>query len=147
MDRTAYFQSVARSEASISKAMAPLLERFEVQARRQQRLVEVLQYLSPGTLTWQSLTALAGSDGARHREFRAQAVAFHGDWSGFFASRLMREASLAPADYAALPRFRFAEPATGAVLARLALPLAVLALLVALLAWLALRRLRRYPVV
>ncbi|MCU0759236.1 MAG: DUF3526 domain-containing protein [Steroidobacteraceae bacterium] len=146
MDRTAYFQSVARTEASISKAMAPLLERFEVQALRQQGLVEVLQYLSPATLAWQSLTALAGSDGARHREFRAQAVAFQGGWSEFFASRLMRGASLGPADYAALPRFRFAEPATASVLARVALPLAVLALLVALLAWLALRRLRRLPV-
>lgn len=96
---------------------------------------------------WQSLTALAGSDGARHREFREQTLAFHGRWSDFFASRLMRGASLTGADYAALPRFRFAEPATGAVLARLALPLAVLALLVALLTTLALRRLRRYPVV
>lgn len=147
MDRSAYFQSVARSEASISKAMAPLLERFEVQSRRQQQLVEVLQYLSPGTLTWQSLTALAGSDGARHREFRVQMVAFHAAWSEFFASRLLRDASLAPADYAALPRFHFAEPATGMTLARTAPPLAVLALLVALLTTLALRRLRRYPVV
>ncbi len=146
MDRTAYFQSVALSEQSIAESMAPLLGAFEVQARRQQALIEVLQYLSPGTLAYETLTELAGSNGARHREFRAQTLAFHAAWSGFFRSRLMRGATLTPADYAALPQFRFAEPPLAAALARAAAPLAVLLVLSLLLGGIALRRLRRFPV-
>jgi ABC-2 type transport system permease protein len=147
MDRTAYFQSVAQSEQSIAQAMAPLLAQFDTQARRQQGLVEVLQFLSPGTLTYETLTALAGSDGARHREFRAQALAFHDRWSGFFRSRLMRAATLTPADYAALPQFRFDEPPLGRALSRAAPALAVLLALALLLGGIAVQRLRRFPVV
>jgi ABC-2 type transport system permease protein len=147
MDRTAYFQSVAQTELGVSQAMAPLLAEFEVQARRQQGLVEVLQFLSPGTMTWQSLTALAGSDGARHREFRAQTLAFHDRWSAFFREPLMRGATLRPADYAALPQFRFEEPLLGRTLARALPALAVLLALSLLLGGIAIRRLRRFPVV
>ena len=147
MDRTAYFQSVAQSELSISRAMAPLLAQFDVQARRQQGLVEVLQFLSPGTMTWQSLTTLAGSDGARHREFRAQTLAFHERWSGFFREPLMRGATLTRADYAALPQFGFQEPPLGQALWRALPALAVLLALTLLLGGLAIRRLRRFPVV
>ncbi len=147
MDRTAYFQSVAQSELSISRAMAPLLAQFDVQARRQQGLVEVLQFLSPGTMTWQSLTTLAGSDGARHREFHAQALAFHERWSGFFREPLMRGATLTPADYAALPQFGFQEPPLGQTLSRALPALAVLLALTLLLGGIAIRRLRRFPVV
>ncbi len=147
LDRTAYFQSVAQSELDISKAMAPLLAQFDVQARKQQGLVEVLQFLSPGTMTWQALTALAGSDGARHREFRAQTLTFHDRWSGFFRERLMRSATLTAADYAALPQFRFDEPALGRTLARALPALAALLALSLLLGGIAMRRLRRFPVV
>jgi ABC-2 type transport system permease protein len=126
--------------------MAPLLAEFDVQARRQQGLVEVLQFLSPGTMTWQSLTALAGSDGTRHREFRAQVLAFHERWSGFFRDPLMRGATLAPADYAALPQFAFQEPPPGRTLARALPALAALLALTLLLGGSALRRLRRLPV-
>jgi ABC-2 type transport system permease protein len=146
LDRTAYFQSVASSELSIAKAMAPLLGRFEVQAQRQQGLVEVLQYLSPGTMTWQSLTALAGSDGTRHREFRAQTLAFHERWSAFFREPLMRGAALTPASYAALPQFGFAEPPLSRTLSRVLPALGVLLALSLLLGAVSIRRLRRFPV-
>jgi ABC-2 type transport system permease protein len=146
MDRTAYFQSVAQSELSIAAAMAPLLAEFDVQARRQQDLVGVLQFLSPGTMTWQSLTALAGSDGARHRELRAQTLAFHARWSAFFREPLMSGANLTPADYAALPQFGFEEPPPGRTLSRALPALAMLLALSGLLGGIALRRLRRFPV-
>ncbi len=147
MDRTAYFQSVAETELRISQTMAPLLEQFDLQSRRQQGLVEVLQYLSPGTMTWQALTALAGSDGARHREFRSQTLAFHDRWSGHFREPLMRGASLSPADYAALPQFEFNEPALGRTLTRALPALAALLALSLLLGGIAFRRLRHFPVV
>ena len=81
MDKTAYYQSVARSEASIAAAMRPHLAEFDRQALRQRQLVDGLQYFSPGTLTYQLLTALSGSDGNRHSDFREQTVSFHARWS------------------------------------------------------------------
>ena len=147
MDTRAYFTSVARSEARIAREMLPLLQAFDDQAVRQQRLVALLQYLSPGTLTYQALTTLAGSDGARHREFRAQTLRFHADWTRFFVERLDAGRTLAPADYAQLPRFVFAEAPTSEALRRVLLPLIVLAVAAAALYFAALRRLRRLALV
>jgi ABC-2 type transport system permease protein len=143
MDTRAYFASVARSEASIAREMLPLLQAFDAQSLRQQRLVALLQYCSPGTLAYQALTTLAGSDGARHREFRAQVLSFHGDWTRFFVARLENGRTLATGDYARLPRFAFAEPAQAQMLRQILLPLLALAAVAAAFYVAALRRLRR----
>jgi ABC-2 type transport system permease protein len=147
MDSRAYFGSVARSEERIAGDMLPLLRAFDAQALRQQQLVSLLQYLSPGTLTYQALTTLAGSDGSRHRQFREQTLRFHGEWSRFFVERLDAGLSMTVDDYARLPRFTFAEPPAADLLRRALLPLLALAVAAAALYLGALRRLRRLAVV
>jgi ABC-2 type transport system permease protein len=147
MDMSAYYRSVARSEREISDAMLPLLAAFDTQAGRQQQLVARLQYLSPGTLSYQVLTSLAGSDGTRHRRLRAAAIEFHADWRDFFDRRLLAGALLDAGDYARMPRFVFKEPGPGKVLRRNLAPLAALLVIAGgLLAW-ALRRLRRVSII
>jgi ABC-2 type transport system permease protein len=143
MDQRAYFASVAQSEERIAGEMMPLLLAFDTQALRQQRLVSQLQYLSPGTLTYQTLTTLAGSDGSRHRLFRAQVLRFHEQWSRFFVARLEAGRDLTTDDYALLPDFAFTEPALAESLRQVAPPLLALTLIVAALFVGALRRLRR----
>lgn len=146
MDTRAYFTSVARSEARIAREMLPLLQAFDDQALRQQRLVALLQYLSPGTLTYQALTTLAGSDGSRHRAFRAQTLRFHEEWTRFFVARLEDGRSLTPEDYARLPRFAFVESSPRETLRGVLLPLLALAAAGAGLYFAALRRLHRLAV-
>ena len=147
MDTGAYYRSVAQSETQVSRAMRPLLEAFDTQAQRQQTIVNALQYLSPGTLIYQVLTALAGSDGQRHREFRSQVRVFHSRWSGFFVERLAIGSALTGSDYQQLPQFRFGEPVTRQVIDRTAAPLLLLLFLTVLLGWWAVRRLARFPIV
>ena len=147
MDMSAYYRSVARSEREISDAMMPLLAAFDTQTGRQQQLVNRLQYLSPGTLSYQVLTSLAGSDGTRHRQLRAAAIEFHADWRDFFDRRLQSGALLGAGDYVRMPQFVFREPAAAEMLRRNLAPLAALLLIAAgLLAW-ALRRLRRVAII
>jgi len=105
MDRRAYYLSVARSEAGIEKIMAPLLEEFAQNARDQQRVIEIMKYLSPGTLTFRLLTSLSGSDGRQHAHFRDAVVAYHRDWRDFFVTRLETDAPLTADDYDHLPTF------------------------------------------
>lgn len=105
IDRRDYYLSVARSEAGIEKIMAPLLEEFAQNARDQQRVIEIMKYLSPGTLTFRSLTSLSGSDGSQHAHFRDAVVAYHRDWREFFVTRLETDAPLTAEDYDRLPTF------------------------------------------
>jgi ABC-2 type transport system permease protein len=146
MDRTEYYRSVARSESNIAAAMQPLIANFRTQAAAQRRIVDWLQYLSPGTAAYQSLTRLAGSDGTRHAEFQRQLEQFHAGWSLFFTTRLEQRRELTAADYARLPEFTFREPSMRQVLAPLVAPTAVLGFGAILLFGLANYRLRSIAV-
>lgn len=53
----------------LERVMAGVDREFQQAAERRQRLFDRLQGLSPVTLAYQSLTALAGNDGARHQRF------------------------------------------------------------------------------
>jgi len=105
MDRRAYYLSVARSEAGIEKIMGPLLEEFAQNARDQQHIIEMLKYLSPGTLTFRSLTSLSGSDGRQHANFRDAVIAYHKKWQDFFVTRIDSDRLLTVEDYDRLPIF------------------------------------------
>ncbi len=146
MDQNTYFKSVAQSEKLIAAAVVPKLEEFTIQAQHQQEIVSVLQYLSPGTLTYQSLTALSGSDGIRHRAFNAQVKVFHSQWVNFFYSRLWADQTLQAADYRKLPQFYFSEADLPAAFKISTWPLAVLLMLSALFFALGLSRLPRTSV-
>jgi len=147
MDQTAYYQSVAESEQQIGAAMAPLLVAFDAQAAAQRRVVAAMQYLSPGTTTYQLLTGLAGSDGRRHVAFRQEAQRFQGGWSEFFSEPLAVGGTLTAEDYRQLPRFSFAGSRPSRLLGEALLPLFALAAMVGLLGFAALRRLKEYSVV
>jgi ABC-2 type transport system permease protein len=146
MDMTAYYRSVARSEREIAAIMLPLLAAFDQRAVQQQSLVARLQYLSPGTLTYQVLASLSGSDGARYRQLRTDTLAFHERWRDFFDTRLAAGQSLGAADYAALPRFTYGEPSSRQLLRHNTVPLLALLLMALVLSVWALRRLRRIPI-
>ncbi|MCS6947550.1 MAG: DUF3526 domain-containing protein, partial [Steroidobacteraceae bacterium] len=146
-DKALFYRTVAAAEANIEAAMQPLLAQFAQQAQRQRRLVAGLQYLSPGTLAYETLTALSGSNGVRHAHFRAQVFEFHRAWVAWFRARLDAGQRLTPADYDRLPRFSFSDLPLAAQLRQLVLPAVVLAALTVALFWSALRRLRRLTVV
>lgn len=53
----------------LERVMAGVDRQFQQAAERRQQLFDRLQGLSPVTLAYQSLSALAGNDGARHQRF------------------------------------------------------------------------------
>ena len=147
MDRRAYYLSVARSEAGIEKIMTPLLQEFAQNARDQQRVIEVLKYLSPGTLTFRSLTAFSGSDGLQHADFRDAVVVHHHAWQDFFVKRIESDTPLTAEDYDRLPMF-VAPPIDGrALMASSSIPLLAMLALTCLLCLKGSQQLRRAEVV
>lgn len=56
----------------LERVMAGVDRQFQQAAARRQQLFDRLQGLSPVTLAYQSLAALAGNDGARHQRFMAE---------------------------------------------------------------------------
>jgi len=147
MDRRAYYLSVARSEAGIEKIMAPLLQEFARNARDQQRVIEVLKYLSPGTLTFRSLTALSGSDGRLHAGFRDAVVVYHRAWQEFFVKRIESDTPLTAEDYERLPIFVAPQIDRRELLVSSLIPLLSMLALTCLLCFVGSRQLRNADVI
>jgi ABC-2 type transport system permease protein len=121
--------------------VAPLLERFADTANDQRRIVGLLKYLSPGTLTFQTLTGLSGTDGRVHAEFRAATTECHGRWKDFFVTRIERGIALEKEDFARLPLFVSPRLGGGEALVAALMPMVALLVLVSALLAVCTRRL------
>lgn len=137
----------ARVERQVDETMAPELERFDTQLKRQQALVARYSVLSPAAVAYEGITALAGTGQRRHAHFMAQIDTYHREWKAFFLPRIEQGRAITAADFPAMPAFhwqeedqRAARSQTVRALLHLLLPAS---LLLALAAW----RLRRYRIV
>ncbi len=142
-----FFLQTLSKDASIEKAIAPLLQDFEDQAEAQQNSVRQLQYLSPAIMTQQALNTISGTDYLQFQDFQNQVSLFHDAWSDFFISRIMEEKTLTSADIRSLPQFQYQEMAAGPVIRTVLTSALGLIVINILLAFLAGRQLRRYKVV
>ena len=136
-------QAVREEEERI---IAPLLEQFDRQLERQQRLVDWFRFLSPTVLADEAFQDLAGTGRHRHRAYFDQVAAFHERWREFFLPKIFKKEKLTTNDLDQVPTFEFVEESLTQVGGRVAV--AVLGLLLPTLAvgaW-GLARLRRYPI-
>ncbi|WP_437952681.1 DUF3526 domain-containing protein [Sorangium sp. So ce296] len=107
-------------EDAIDARTLPVQAEYKAALARQNAVVSRYQLLSPAIVVHGALQELAGSGQERHDRFTEQAHAFLGEMRGFFFPRVLQGESLRPADFAAVPRFRFREEDARQVLARVA---------------------------
>jgi len=124
-------------QEELERRVQPVLHEFEVRLGEQQALVDQLRFTSPALLLNEGLTDVAGSGVTRHQHFTAQVNAFHDELKSFFHGRVEAGASLAPADYDAMPRFAHVEPPAGALEVRVLSAIAALLAMAAALVLLA----------
>jgi ABC-2 type transport system permease protein len=129
----------------VARRARPVVERYEQQLARQQRMIDRLRFFSPAILMQDALNDVAGTGNPRHRHFLEQVDRFHGQWRGFAVPLIFQKARVT--DPSAAPRFAYQEEATAAVARRVLASGLGMMLPAAMMAWIGLRRLRRYPVV
>jgi ABC-2 type transport system permease protein len=143
----AFYLTVLASDAAVDRAVAPILEQFEVQARARAGVVSRLQFLSPAIAAQTALNALAGTDDARYEEFGRQVRRFHERWQDFFASRIRTGQRLTPSDFDSIPVFVYQPSTATGWRGATSVPLAFLLIVALALAALAAMRFRRYAIV
>ena len=129
----------------VERRVRPVVNNYEQQIARQQRVIDSLQFLSPAILMQGALNDIAGTGTDRHRDYLAQVDAYHEEWRDYFVPKIFAKTQIT--DFAGVPRFQYREESTGQVAARVALGVVGLAVPAALLSLWGLRRLRRFPVV
>jgi ABC-2 type transport system permease protein len=117
-----------------------LLDRFDVQLERQQRLVDRWGFLSPAITVHEGMAALAGNGAQRYLEFQRQVKAHHESWKAWFEPRVLEGLAITTDDLQRLPRWQWRETRAAATPLRLL----QLALIAGVLLALALHRLRRF---
>jgi len=132
------------AQADLERQVEPVLSSFRERHAAQQALVDKLRFASPALLLHEGLSDVAGSGAVRHQHFLVQVDAFHAELKAFFHERAEVGRHLDADDYAAMPRFAYAEPAPVGVASRVfGAAFALLAMTAALLA-VAFAGLRRY---
>ncbi|KRQ17136.1 DUF3526 domain-containing protein [Bradyrhizobium manausense] len=99
----------------VDERIEPLLKQFDAQLLEQQRLVDVLGFLSPAILVNEALNGIAGTDSRRFVAFKSQTEAFHNIWREYFAPRIKDDQATTIDELNALPRWHWSEPSTSDV--------------------------------
>jgi ABC-2 type transport system permease protein len=133
-------------DSEIEQRVRPVVDRYDVQLDKQQRLVDRFRLFSPAIVAQDALNDVAGTGAARYRHFVSLVEDYHEEWRALFAGMIVRKERMSPTTYDRLPQFTYEEEAFGEVVRRAAGGVAVLALAAIVFGLVGTRRLRRYPV-
>src|SRR5687768_6163692 len=134
-------------EKEVDRALEGVLAAFNIQLSGQERLVNRYGALSPAVVTYQGLTALAGTGVRRHLHFQRQIDAFHRAWRDFFEPKILNGIAVSETDLDRMPAFVWTDEDPAVVRTAAATGLLQLLVPAATLAALGVWRLRRYSVV
>jgi ABC-2 type transport system permease protein len=134
----------AARDEDVRRRLQPVIAHYEERLDRQRAFIDRFRYLSPTMLAHASLLDVAGTSGARHRHFAAEAARFQRQWQAFFEPFLLRVEGLSADDYARMPVFTYAEEPLGASAGRVAAPVLALLLMAGVFALWGARAYRTY---
>lgn len=142
-----FYIQVMATDAAVEKVVTPIMAEFASQANKREGVVALLQYSSPAIAAQQALNALVGTSNERFSDFVDQVLKFHGDWRGFFTSKIIKGERMRAVDFDVIPAFQYTAPDGSIAQATTRGPLLFLGFIALVLVGWAVRRYTRYPVV
>ena len=107
--RADYVAMKLTEQEEVTRSVAPVLEKFDKQLKRQQQTVGRWRFVSPAIVAHEALTDIAGTGYWRHHAFRNQVKEFKQNISDFYTPRAHRREPLVLADIHRMPMFKFDE--------------------------------------
>lgn len=107
--RADYVAMKLTEQEEVTRSVAPVLEKFDKQLKRQQQTVGRWRFVSPAIVAHEALTDIAGTGYWRHHAFRNQVKEFKQDISDFYTPKAHRREPLVLADIDRMPMFKFDE--------------------------------------
>lgn len=123
-----------------------VLDGFDTTLARQQSFVDRLAFVSPAILSYEGLTALAGTDGKRYLAFRRGVSEFHDGWRAHFEPMIINGIAMRESDLRKLPQWRAVETRNSELMAGIAWRMLLIIGLTAILALVGAARLRSYKI-
>jgi ABC-2 type transport system permease protein len=133
-------------DEEIERSVRPVVDKYDIQLRNQQALVDRFRFLSPAIIAQDALNDIAGTGSARHRHFVTLVEDFHARWRDYFLPQIVQKVKLTAASYDEFPVFEFRDEPLSAVAVRSGVGLLMLLAGAGVLAVLGYRRLNSYPI-
>lgn len=102
-----FWHNYFASEKVMEEKTAPLLEKYDLQLKKQQHLIHLFKYLSPAILMQQSLNNIAGTSEKHYNAYKKQVFEFSNIWRNYFIPMLFKGQEFTTEDYKKLPQFAY----------------------------------------
>jgi ABC-2 type transport system permease protein len=100
-----FYHKFMASQDILKEELAPLLNTYEEQLKKQQNWIGQFKWISPAVLTQEGLNQLAGTSTADYEGYRNQVIAFANEWRAHLTPFLYNNQLFTQNDYADLPSF------------------------------------------
>ncbi|TAI49255.1 DUF3526 domain-containing protein [Flagellimonas allohymeniacidonis] len=102
-----FYHRYMASQRLIKEELAPMINAYEDQLRKQQDWVGIFKWFSPAIIVQESLNQRAGTSTQDYEDYRKQVVSFAGSWREHFMPFLYNNKNFSQKDYPDLPKFQF----------------------------------------
>lgn len=102
-----FYHRYIASQKLVLEQLAPQLNAYETQLKKQQAWINSFKWTSPAVITQESLNRMAGTSTQDYENFRTQALGFAKEWRSHLIPFLFNNQKFTTNDVAGLPSFVF----------------------------------------
>lgn len=102
-----FWHNYFASEKVLEEKTKPLVAAYDVQLKKQQKLIGVCKYISPAILMQESLNNIAGTSENHYNDFKKQVFQFSDEWRNYLVPMLFKEQKFTTKNYHELPVFKY----------------------------------------
>ena len=106
-EKFGFWHNYFASEKVMEEKTKPLLAEYDLQLKKQQKLIDLFEFLLPAILMQQSLNKIAGTSEKHYNDYKKQVYAFSDEWKNYFVPMLFKQQKFAIENYQELPKFNY----------------------------------------
>ena len=100
-----FWHNYFASEKVMEEETKPLLAEYDLQLKKQQKLISTFKYFSPAILMQQSLNNVAGTSEKHYNDYKKQVYEFSDTWRNYLVPMLFKNEKIKVENYNKLPKF------------------------------------------
>ena len=102
-----FWHNYFASEKVMEEKTEPLLKKYDLQLKKQQKFIMAFQFASPAIIVQQSLNKIAATSEMHYNDFKKQVFEFSKQWRNYLKPILFRQEKFTVKNYYELPKFYY----------------------------------------
>ena len=106
-EKFGFWHRYLASEKMMEEKTKPLINQFDTQLKKQQKLITLFEFISPVVMMQQSMNRIAGTSELHYNDFKKQVFEFSNKWRNYLVPMLFKQQKFTTKNYKELPVFRY----------------------------------------